>query len=47
MKYKRPDIQLKVSGGIRTIEDAEKYLSIGATRIGASKLLEACLKNKQ
>lgn len=47
MKYKRPDIQLKVSGGIRTIEDAAKYLSIGATRIGASKLLEACLKNKQ
>lgn len=43
MKHKRPDIQLKVSGGIRTVEDAVKYLEIGATRIGASKLLEACL----
>ena len=39
----RPEIQLKASGGIRTIEDAEAYLRLGATRIGASKLLAACL----
>lgn len=44
MQAKRPEIQLKVSGGIRTIEDAEQYLRIGATRIGASKLLAACLR---
>ena len=43
MQAKRPEIQLKASGGIRTIEDAEEYLRLGATRIGASKLLAACL----
>lgn len=43
MAHKRDDIQLKVSGGIRTIEDAQTYLAIGATRIGASSLLPACL----
>ena len=43
MRAKRPEIQLKASGGIRTIEDAEQYLRLGATRIGASKLLAACL----
>ena len=44
MAHKRDGIQLKVSGGIRTIEDAEEYLRLGATRIGASKLLAACMQ---
>lgn len=44
MQAKRPEIQLKASGGIRTIEDAEQYLRLGATRIGASKLLAACMQ---
>lgn len=44
MQYKRPETKLKVSGGIATIEEAEKYLSMGADRIGASRLLKACLK---
>lgn len=44
MQAKRPEIQLKVSGGIRTIADAEAYLCLGATRIGASKLLAACMQ---
>lgn len=43
MAHKRDGIQLKVSGGIRTIEDARAYLALGATRIGASALLAACL----
>ena len=45
MAHKRSDIQLKVSGGIATVEDAKKYISIGATRLGASRLLAACRKN--
>ena len=44
MAHKRSDIQLKVSGGIRTIEEAQDYLALGATRIGASRLLSACLE---
>ena len=31
-----PNIGVKASGGIRTIEDAEKMIRAGATRIGAS-----------
>jgi len=30
------DMQVKASGGIRTYEDACKYLSLGCTRLGAS-----------
>jgi deoxyribose-phosphate aldolase len=44
MKYKRTETKLKVSGGIATIEEAEAYLSMGADRIGASRLLAACLE---
>lgn len=44
MQAKRPEIQLKASGGIRTIADAEEYLRLGATRIGASQLLAACMQ---
>lgn len=43
MAHKREDIRLKVSGGIRTIEEAQSYLALGASRIGASSLLKACL----
>lgn len=46
MAHKRDGIQLKVSGGIRTIEDARAYLALGATRIGASALLAACLAER-
>jgi deoxyribose-phosphate aldolase len=31
-----PDVGVKASGGIRTREDAEKFISLGATRIGTS-----------
>ena len=31
-----PDMGVKASGGIRTLEDAEKMLEAGASRIGAS-----------
>ncbi|MEE0229073.1 MAG: deoxyribose-phosphate aldolase [Peptococcaceae bacterium] len=43
MQHKRADIQMKVSGGIASIEDAERYIALGASRLGASRLLKACL----
>lgn len=36
-------IGIKASGGIRTLDEAMAYLAAGATRIGASSLLKACL----
>lgn len=43
LQYKREDISLKVSGGIRTIDAALEYIELGASRIGSSKLLPLCL----
>ena len=43
MQHKRADIQMKVSSGIASIEDAERYIALGASRLGASRLLKACL----
>lgn len=31
-----PEVEVKASGGIRTKSDAEKYIQLGATRIGTS-----------
>jgi len=35
-----PDVKIKASGGIRTITDAEKFLKLGADRIGTSKIIK-------
>ena len=34
-----PGLKIKASGGIRTLEDAERFLALGASRIGASRLV--------
>jgi deoxyribose-phosphate aldolase len=31
-----PDMGIKASGGVRTVEDVEDMIAAGATRIGAS-----------
>jgi len=36
-----PEVAIKASGGIRTLEDAQAFLDLGAERIGASALVEA------
>lgn len=40
-EHKNPEIRIKASGGIRSLEDAQKYLELGADRLGASALLQA------
>ena len=34
-----PSLRVKASGGIRTLEDAERYLDLGAERLGTSRIL--------
>lgn len=41
-----PHIALKASGGIRTLEDGEAYLQLGAERLGASALVGEAKKNR-
>ncbi|HHT24509.1 MAG TPA: deoxyribose-phosphate aldolase [Clostridiaceae bacterium] len=35
-----PQVKVKASGGIRSLEDAEKYLTIGASRLGTSSVVK-------
>ena len=41
------DVGIKASGGIRTLEDAQAFLDLGADRIGASALVEAARKARE
>jgi deoxyribose-phosphate aldolase len=39
-KFGRPGLQIKASGGIRSADDFKTYVSLGATRVGASRSVE-------
>jgi len=39
-KYKNEVLEVKASGGIKTLEDAEKFINLGVTRIGTSNSIE-------
>ena len=38
-EYVGPDVKVKAAGGISSVEDAEKFLALGATRLGTSRLV--------
>lgn len=35
-----PGVQIKAAGGISSIEDAERFISLGATRLGTSRIVK-------
>ena len=35
-----PDVKIKAAGGISTLADAEKFLSLGASRLGTSRIVK-------
>lgn len=35
-----PNVKVKASGGIRSLEDAEKFLELGASRLGTSSIVK-------
>ena len=39
-KHCGPNIKIKASGGIASIEDAEKFIELGAHRLGTSRLVK-------
>ena len=43
-KHVGKGVKIKAAGGIRTLEDAEKYIEAGADRIGASAVIKGYLK---
>ncbi len=42
-KYVGPHIKIKAAGGISSIEDAKKYVKLGASRLGTSRIVK-CVK---
>ena len=42
-KHVGKDVKIKASGGIRSLDDAEKMIFAGADRIGASKVIKSLL----
>ena len=35
-----PDVKIKASGGISSLEDAEKFIGLGASRLGTSRIVK-------
>lgn len=46
-KHIAPHVKIKAAGGIRTIEDAKAYLSIGADRLGTSAIVKLVKETEQ
>ena len=45
-KHMKPGKQIKAAGGISSLDDAEKFISLGATRLGTSRIVKI-VKNEE
>ena len=45
--YVEDGVQIKAAGGISTLEDAARFLSLGATRLGTSRLVKLVKEQEQ
>ena len=45
-KHIGPNVKMKAAGGISSIDDAEKFLALGADRLGTSRIVKI-VKNKE
>lgn len=45
-KYIGPDVKMKAAGGISSMEDAQKFLELGANRLGTSRIVKI-VKNEE
>lgn len=39
-KHVGPNVKIKAAGGISSVEDAEKFISLGASRLGTSRIVK-------
>ncbi len=46
-KHIGPDVKMKAAGGISSLEDARKFLSLGAKRLGTSRIVKIIKANEQ
>lgn len=45
-KYVGPDVKIKAAGGISSFEDARKFIELGASRLGTSRLVNLAKAGK-
>ena len=45
-KHVGPNVKMKAAGGISSLDDAEKFLSLGADRLGTSRIIKI-VKNEE
>ena len=45
-KHVAPHVKIKAAGGIASMEDAEKFLTLGASRLGTSRIVKIVKENK-
>ena len=45
-KHIGPDVKMKAAGGISSLDDAEKFLALGADRLGTSRMTKL-VKNEE
>ena len=43
-KYVSPNVKIKAAGGISTLEDAENFINLGASRLGTSRIVKLAKK---
>ena len=41
-----PGVKIKAAGGISSFEDAEKFIALGANRLGTSRIIKLALQEK-
>lgn len=41
-----PNVKIKAAGGIQTLDDAEKFISLGASRLGTSRIIKIIKKEE-
>lgn len=41
-----PDTKIKAAGGIKSLEDAEEFISLGASRLGTSRIVKIVKQNE-
>ncbi len=45
-KHVGPQVKIKAAGGIKSLDDAEKFISLGASRLGTSRIVKI-IKNEE
>ena len=45
-KHIGPNVKIKAAGGIKSLDDAKKFIELGASRLGTSRIIKL-IKNEE